>query len=67
MLHDCAGSIVRISKGGSVNFLCVHCGRPFAILDKRGLIIQSKHGKNKDENVIALKALKVMIAEVEKG
>lgn len=65
MLHDCGGSVVR-SVAGAVSFLCLHCGRPFAILDRRGLHITSKHGAQKDDNTITLAALKVMIAAVEK-
>jgi hypothetical protein len=65
--HDCFGSVMRVSEGGVVNFLCVHCGRPFAVLDEQGLHITSRHGKDKDENTISLKVLKVMIGEIEKS
>lgn len=65
MLHDCFGSILRVGRG-EYTFICSQCARPFAVLGKKGLSIISKHGKNKDPNLIALKTLKVLIAEVEK-
>lgn len=63
--HDCFGTIVRVKRKGVFELLCNECFRPYAVLDKQGLSVESDHGK-KDRNVAPLKTLKWMISEVEK-
>jgi hypothetical protein len=65
--HDCFGAILQAPKDGPFYFVCMHCGRPFAVLSEKGMTVHSKHGSQKHENVISLKALKAMIAAVEKA
>lgn len=64
--YDCFGSILKAVEGERLCFICTHCARPFAVLGMEGLIIESKHGTTKDTNIISVKTLKKMIADVEK-
>jgi hypothetical protein len=63
--HDCFGSIVNAPALGAYHFVCGQCGKPFAVLDVNGLRQTSKHGSEKHDNTISLRALKVMIRAVE--
>jgi hypothetical protein len=65
MLHDCFGTIIREKRKGVFEFLCDDCGRPYASMSVKGLKVKSKHGSKNDSNSVPLRALKVLIKEIE--
>jgi hypothetical protein len=64
-VHDCFGTILRSRQRGNYEFLCDDCGRPYATMDIRGLRVESPHGGKKDKNLVSLRALKTVIADIE--
>jgi hypothetical protein len=65
--YDCGGAVVKEGDPRRLSFLCLHCGRPFAVLTKDGLLVTSRHGGGKDKNLIPTKALKVLMRQVEQS
>lgn len=63
--HDCFGSVLVV-EGGKVTFICAECEKPCAELDDSGLRLENRHSGKRHTNVIALKALKIAVARVEK-
>lgn len=63
--YDCFGLQIREDDSVFV-FISAESGKPFASLDANGFHVYKKRKGMKEENIISLKALKVMIKAVEK-
>jgi hypothetical protein len=64
--HDCHSAIVR-RDGDEIVLLSAYSGKPFASIDRDGLHIFKNRGKGKEDNVVSLKALEVLIRELKKA
>jgi hypothetical protein len=66
VIHDCFGAILRAGDG-LIALLSAESGKVYAVLDKEGLHVIKRRGREKEENVISLRALKRLIFEIERA
>jgi antitoxin (DNA-binding transcriptional repressor) of toxin-antitoxin stability system len=51
---------------GETRIICQHCSRPFITVRDGQVIVISKHGSSKDENVLTLDHLRIIAEELKR-